>query len=142
MGYPNNWRGKIFTIVQFESAEMEMKIDELARASNIRLSNGCILAVNFMNRDIVSRPKCVPFFLQGVTLHMGCQSSPNGFHVLWSTLDVFYVFGFDVKRIILYLTEFHDYKLEFSFKDIWEINLGNVKGGAKAFVFKLWWYQK
>jgi hypothetical protein len=138
MGYPNNFRGKIFAIVQFENAEMAMKIYELAKAGKLRLLNGRILTVNFMNRDIASRPKCTPSCLQGVKLHMGCQSSPNGFHVLWSALDVFAEFGFDIRRIILYLTEFHDYKLELSFRDIWEINLRNVKGGTKVLLLQVW----
>eukprot|EP01018_Ginkgo_biloba_P005555 Gb_28432 [translate_table: standard] len=120
-------RSKVYAIVQFESAEMALKIYDRHRAGTLTFMHAT-LTVQFMQKDILSRPKSTPAFLDGVTLHMGCQISQNAFCVLWSATNVLADFGFDIRRISLYLNEHRiEYKMELLFRDVRYIHLRNGK---------------
>ncbi|MQM03460.1 hypothetical protein Taro_036243 [Colocasia esculenta] len=97
--------------------------------------DGSYLVAQVMDRDSVRRPMDTMLGLSERTLHFGCQVSEDRLSVLFSCTDVKVTFGAEMKKIYLFLPwEDHDYKLEFSYESIWEIQLFHSSAQHKDFM--------
>jgi len=116
---PKSCKSKMYACVQFESHESAMRLINLATLGKLvfRLST---LNVQFLPRDIVSKPKSIPVHFERVKLHMGCLISANDMYLLWSsTNEVAADFGLDIRKVSIYLKERNvEYRMELSFRDI------------------------
>lgn len=83
---------------------------------------GSQLNIKYAERDIVPKPRKHLFVLEETELHLGCLTSEEMLGVLWSCSGVKVHFGFNMKKIIFFLTsESQSYKLELSYESIWDI---------------------
>lgn len=112
-------KSKMYACVQFESHELAMKLINHATLGRL-VFRFATLKVQFLPRDIVSRPKSIPVHLERVKLHMGCLISANDMYLLWSsTNEVVADFGLDIRKVSIYLKERNiEYRMEVSFRDI------------------------
>ena len=82
------------------------------------------LKVEYLERDIVPKPRRHLFVLEDAVLHLGCLISEETLGVLWSSEGVKVHFGFNMKKIHFFLTQgSQSYKLELSYESIWDIQL-------------------
>lgn len=112
-------KSKMYACVQFESHELAMKLINHATLGRL-VFRFATLKVQFLPRDIVSRPKSIPVHLERVKLHMGCLIYANDMYLLWSsTNEVVADFGLDIRKVSIYLKERNiEYRMEVSFRDI------------------------
>ncbi|KAF6144647.1 hypothetical protein GIB67_006139 [Kingdonia uniflora] len=117
-----NLNSRAFAVVQFTTAHIT---DFVASMINQRLYYGnSYLKVRDMERDIVPKPKASMHTLEVTAMNMGCQVSNERFFVLWKCNNVLVKFGFLSRKVEFFLRHCNvEYKLEFSFGNIWQIQL-------------------
>ncbi|KAF5191591.1 RNA-dependent RNA polymerase, partial [Thalictrum thalictroides] len=111
---------RAFAVVQFTTTKGAETISSYQRlcygTSNLKVRN--------MERDIVPKPRVMMLSLDVSALHFGCQVSDENFKVFWTEVNAVVNFGFGLRKVEVLLSHEHiDYKLEFSYDSIWQIQL-------------------
>ncbi|KAL5721911.1 RNA-directed RNA polymerase [Ranunculus cassubicifolius] len=111
---------RVFAVVQFTTTK---GAEIISSSSNLKYGSS-YLKVRNMERDIVPKPRVTMLSLNVTTLHFGCQVSSERFKVLWGRANVEVNFGFGLRKVEILLSHYDvDYKLEFSYESIWQIQL-------------------
>ncbi|KAH9320932.1 hypothetical protein KI387_015571 [Taxus chinensis] len=126
---PKSNKSRMHAHVQFESHESAEVVHFLANSGNVRLGLNKLTA-QYLQRDIVSKPKSMPTRFEEGKLYMGNLISQNVFHFLWnSDNSAVAEFGFDIRKLSIILKDHYiDYKMELAFRDIRHIHLHNARG--------------
>lgn len=125
-----------YAIVQFTDSEFAegimLKIERRLRYG------GSYLVAREMERDIVPKPREAMLELSERALHFGCQVSNDRLHVLFSSAGVEVKFGMKMRKISFVMSwRNREYKLEFSYESIWEIQLCHSRAQCKDFLMFL-----
>jgi len=116
-------RSRAHAVVQFltiKDAEIVYSQSQLQYFSY----QGSYLKVEYLERDIVPRPRKQISVSEDAVLHLGCLISEETLGVLWSCEGVKVHFGSNMKKIHFLLTQgSQSYKLELSYESIWDIQL-------------------
>ncbi|KAF6144663.1 hypothetical protein GIB67_006155, partial [Kingdonia uniflora] len=126
---------RTYAVVQFTAAKIAERVSFLADKNQLRYGIIYRLKVWNAERDIVPKPKVMVLNPDLVTLHFGCQVSSDKFSVLWKGVDVAANFGSGLRKLEFLLSQgCMDYKLEFPYSSIWQIQLRHSPRENKKFL--------
>ncbi|XP_020675734.1 probable RNA-dependent RNA polymerase 1 isoform X1 [Dendrobium catenatum] len=114
---------KAFAIVQFVSSAGAIDIKNMICLRRLWFQ-GYYLTSKDVDHDIVPKPSTSSHVMEDVIVHFGCQIAENKLYILWTVKDVRIEFGFNLRKICLFIS-YKDclYKLELFYESIWEIQL-------------------
>ncbi|XP_057854773.1 probable RNA-dependent RNA polymerase 1 [Cryptomeria japonica] len=132
---PKSNKSRMYAYVQFASHELAKLVHGLASKGRIMLGQNKLTA-QYLERDIVSKPRSMPTRIEEGKLYMGNLISQNVFSFLWNSGNSVAVeFGFDIRKLSIFLNErYIDYKLELAFRDIRHLHLRNARGSKLLLV--------
>uniref|UniRef100_A0A1D1Y120 RNA-dependent RNA polymerase n=1 Tax=Anthurium amnicola TaxID=1678845 RepID=A0A1D1Y120_9ARAE len=130
------WNSRDYAVVQFTESKFAKII--LSKAQHRLMYGDSYLKAREMERDIVPKPRENMFELSECTLHFGCQVSQDRLSVLFKSTSVEVKFGKNMRKIHFFLSwRDREYKLEFSYESIWEIQLCHSSFQHKDFLMFL-----
>ncbi|MQM03461.1 hypothetical protein Taro_036242 [Colocasia esculenta] len=125
-----------YAVVQFTDRDLAKGM--LFKAQHGLMYDGSYLKAREMERDIVPRPRQNMLELSERTLYFGCQVSSDRLHVLFTSYGVEIKFGANMRKISFFGSwENREYKLEFTYESIWEIQLCHSRAQCKDFLMFL-----
>ena len=91
------------------------------------------------DKDWFASPITYEHHMEQIVLNFGCPLSENRFSVLWNVANVSVRFGIGMKRMYFILQfHSHDYKLELSYENIWQIVLHRGGQAAEFLLIQVW----
>lgn len=126
---------RAFAIVQFTSTENVTTISNLIKGPSRLYYGGSYLKIFDVERDIVSKPKTSMLNMEVTNVHFGNQVSKEMFMALWKGTSVAVNFGVGLRKMdFLLLHGCREYKLEFSYDSIWQIQLRRPRNQRQKFL--------
>ncbi|KAL5721913.1 RNA-directed RNA polymerase [Ranunculus cassubicifolius] len=117
---------RAYAIVQYTNTDCVKTISDKINA-DARLYYGCsnfYLKIWPVERDIIPKPNASMFNVEVSTLHFGNQVSKNRFLALWKGTSVTVNFGDGLRKMEFLLSHCSkEYRLEYSYDSIWQIQL-------------------
>ncbi|KAL5721912.1 RNA-directed RNA polymerase [Ranunculus cassubicifolius] len=115
---------RAYAIVQYTDTDCVTVISAKINANERLYYGNFYLKIYPMERDIIPKPNVSMLKVELSTVHFGNQVSKNRFLALWKGTSVAVNFGAGLRKMEFLLTHCSkEYRLEFSYDNIWQIQL-------------------
>ncbi|XP_038721190.1 RNA-dependent RNA polymerase 1-like [Tripterygium wilfordii] len=130
---------RVYAIVQFTTIDDAERIISLADDCQWYYGTSYLKA-QFMERDIIPKPRTFFHSVENIKLIFGCQISKERFAVLWERMNVSVKFGTGMRRLQFFLSYRQtEYRFDLWYENIWQIELHcPQRQNAKYLVIQLY----